>query len=90
MRPSQILFTVELPLALPVIMGGIRTSAVISVGTATIGATIGAGGLGAPIISGLISQNPAVVLHGAVPAALLAILVDKVLGEAEASMIRGR
>ncbi len=90
MRPLQILFTVELPLALPVIMGGIRTSAVISVGTATIGATIGAGGLGAPIISGLISQNPAVVLHGAVPAALLAILVDKVLGEAETSMIQGR
>ncbi len=90
MRPSQVLYRVELPLALPVIMGGIRTSAVISVGTATIGATIGAGGLGAPVISGLISQNPAVVLHGAVPAALLAVLVDKVLGEVEASVMQDR
>lgn len=83
MRPAQSLFRVELPLALPVIMGGIRTSAVISVGTATIGATIGAGGLGAPIISGLISRNPALVLQGALSAALLAVVVDNVLAGVE-------
>lgn len=83
MRPAQSLFRVELPLALPVIMGGIRTAAVISVGTATIGATIGAGGLGAPIISGLISQNPALVLQGAISVALLAVIVDNLLGTVE-------
>lgn len=83
MHPAQSLFRVELPLALPVIMGGIRTAAVISVGTATIGATIGAGGLGAPIISGLISQNPALVLQGAISAALLAVVVDNMLGTVE-------
>jgi osmoprotectant transport system permease protein len=55
-----------------VIMAGVRTSAVISVGTATLGATIGAGGLGAPIIAGLIGQNPAYVIQGAVIAALFA------------------
>ncbi|HPJ48679.1 MAG TPA: ABC transporter permease, partial [Synergistales bacterium] len=90
MRPFQSLFRIELPVAIPVIMGGIRTSTVISVGTATIGATIGAGGLGAPIISGLISHNPAVVLQGAIPAALMAVVVDKVLGEIEVSLMRGR
>lgn len=90
MRPLQSLFRVELPVAIPVIMGGIRTSTVISVGTATIGATIGAGGLGAPIISGLISNNPAVVLQGAIPAALMAVVVDKVLGEIEVALMRGR
>ncbi len=83
MRPAQSLFRVELPLALPVIMGGVRTASVISVGTATIGATIGAGGLGAPIISGLISQNPALVLQGAISAALLAVVVDNLLGTVE-------
>lgn len=83
MSPAQSLFRVELPLALPVIMGGVRTATVISVGTATIGATIGAGGLGAPIISGLISQNPALVLQGAISAALLAIVVDNMLGTME-------
>ena len=90
MRPAQSLFKVELPLALPVIMGGIRTSAVISVGTATIGATIGAGGLGAPIISGLISQNPALVLQGALSAAMLAVLVDSLLGRLEEVLSKGR
>ncbi|MDT8285375.1 MAG: ABC transporter permease, partial [Thermovirgaceae bacterium] len=90
MRPAQSLFKVELPLALPVIMGGVRTSAVISVGTATIGATIGAGGLGAPIISGLISQNPALVLQGALSAAMLAVLVDSLLGRLEEVLSKGR
>ncbi|HPD96863.1 MAG TPA: ABC transporter permease [Synergistales bacterium] len=88
MKPVQSLLKVELPLAVPVIMGGIRTSAVISVGTATIGATIGAGGLGAPIISGLISQNPAIVLQGAISAAFFAVVLDSILKKIE-SMLSG-
>ncbi|MEA3507507.1 MAG: ABC transporter permease subunit [Synergistota bacterium] len=66
MGPLQILVHVELPLALKVIVSGVRVSMVIGVGTAAIGAATGAGGLGAPIISGLISDNPALVMEGAV------------------------
>jgi osmoprotectant transport system permease protein len=79
MTGGQILTRVELRLALPIIMAGIRTSVIINIGTATLGATIGAGGLGAPIIAGLIGQNPAYVLQGAVIAGLFAVLVDTVL-----------
>jgi osmoprotectant transport system permease protein len=70
---------VELPLALGVIMAGIKTSVVINIGTATIGATIGAGGLGAPIITGLASDNPAFILQGSIMAALFAIIADGLL-----------
>ena len=83
MTPGQVLRMVRLPLALPVIFAGIRTAAVISVGTATLAAFIGAGGLGAPIVSGLQLNDTAVVMSGAVPAALLAILVDFGLGRVE-------
>ncbi|MGC9490215.1 MAG: ABC transporter permease [Thermovirgaceae bacterium] len=86
MRPWQLLFQVELPLALRVIMGGVRTTTVINIGTATIAATIGAGGLGAPIVSGLIGHNPAVILEGAVATALLALLADAILGQLERSL----
>ncbi len=86
MSPLQILVHVELPLALKVIVSGVRMSVVIGVGTATIGAAIGAGGLGAPIISGLISDNPALVMEGAVAAALLAIVADSLLGAFERSL----
>jgi osmoprotectant transport system permease protein len=79
----QSLIRVELPLALKVIMAGIRTSVVINIGTATIGATIGAGGLGAPIIAGLNSDNPAFILQGAVLSGLFAILADTGLDSAE-------
>jgi osmoprotectant transport system permease protein len=79
MTSVQALTRVDLRIASPVIMAGVRTSAVISVGTATLGATIGAGGLGAPIIAGLIGQNPAYVIQGAVIAALFAIVVDSSL-----------
>lgn len=68
---------------MPVIFAGIRTAAVISVGTATLAAFIGAGGLGAPIVSGLQLNDASIVLSGAVPAALLALLVDAGLGWAE-------
>ncbi len=79
MSDAQTLFRVELPLASKVIIAGIRTSVVINVGTAMIGAVIGAGGLGSPIIAGLIQDNLAFVVQGALPAAILALLLDQAL-----------
>ncbi len=76
MTGAQILLRVELPLAARVILAGIRTSVVINVGTAMVGAIIGAGGLGSPIVAGLIQNNLAFVIQGALPAALLALLLD--------------
>ena len=76
MTDAQILREVRLPLAAPVIMAGIRTAAVIAVGTATLAAFIGAGGLGEPIVAGLALSDTRMILSGAIPAALLAILVD--------------
>lgn len=76
----QLLFQVELPLALKVIIAGIRVAVVISVGLATIAAAIGAGGLGEFIFRGLAMVNNAVILAGAIPAALLAIIFDVGLG----------
>jgi osmoprotectant transport system permease protein len=76
MTPRQLLLQVQLPLALPSIVAGIRVAAVIGVGTATIAAAVGAGGLGEYIFRGLAMVDPTVVLAGAVPAALLALAVD--------------
>jgi osmoprotectant transport system permease protein len=91
MTELQSLARVELPLAFPVIMAGIRTSVVINIGTATIGATIGAGGLGAPIITGLASDNPAFILQGSIIAALFAIIADQAMEIIEAHTApRGR
>lgn len=67
---------VELPLALPSILAGIKTAAVINVGTATIGALIGAGGYGAPILTGIRLANVPLILQGAIPAAVLALCVQ--------------
>ncbi|HEU4884267.1 MAG TPA: ABC transporter permease subunit, partial [Longimicrobium sp.] len=72
-----------LPLAAPGIMAGVRTSAVIAVGTATLAAFIGAGGLGDPIVAGLALSDTRMILSGAIPAALLALLVDAALALAE-------
>jgi len=83
MSRLQALIKVELPLAAPVILAGIRISVVINIGTATIGAAIGAGGLGSPIIAGLVEFNIAYILEGAIPAALLALLVDGLLANVE-------
>lgn len=80
MTPLQVLRYVRLPLAAPVIMAGIRTAAVMNVGTATLAALIGAGGLGDPIVAGLALADTRMILAGAVPAAALAVLVDAVLG----------
>jgi osmoprotectant transport system permease protein len=83
MGQFRILISIEIPLAMPVILGGIRNSVVINVGTVMIGAVIGAGGLGAPIIAGLVEFNTAYVLEGAIPAALLAIILDQLLANIE-------
>jgi len=83
MTSSQMLWQVELPLASGVILAGIRTATVICVGVATIAAAIGAGGLGMFIFQGLSMVNNNVILAGAIPAALLAILADAGLGFAE-------
>jgi osmoprotectant transport system permease protein len=80
MTDEQILFRVRLPLASSVIMAGIRTAAVITIGVATIAAAIGAGGLGTFIFRGVAMVNDAVILAGAVPAAILALLADSLLG----------
>lgn len=72
----QLLFMVQLPIALPVLIGGIRTSTVWTVGVATLGALIGAGGLGDFIFRGIATANNNLILLGAVPAALLAIFFD--------------
>jgi osmoprotectant transport system permease protein len=83
MTPRQVLRHVRMPLAAPVIMAGVRTAAVINVGTATLAAFIGAGGLGDPIAAGLALSDTRMILSGALPAALLALLVDGVLGMGE-------
>lgn len=80
MTERQVLRWVKFPLALPVILAGVRTSFVISIGTATLAAFVGAGGLGVPIITGLSVQNFAEVWTGAVPAALLALATDAAFG----------
>jgi osmoprotectant transport system permease protein len=76
LTPSQQLLRVELPLAMPMILAGIRTAAVISIGTATLAAFVGAGGLGEPIITGLTLNDHRLILAGAVPAVLLALAVE--------------
>lgn len=76
MTAWQRLRQVELPLALPVILAGVRVSVMINIGTATIGSTVGAKSLGTPIIAGLVSHNVGYVIQGAVLVALLAVLVD--------------
>jgi osmoprotectant transport system permease protein len=90
MTDGQILRQVRLPLAAPVIMAGIRTAAVIDVGTATLAAFIGAGGLGEPIVSGLALSDTRMILSGAIPAALLALAVDATLAGVERIVRPGR
>jgi osmoprotectant transport system permease protein len=80
MTSRQRLYKIELPLALPVLMAGVRTSTVYNVATAVVGAALGAGGLGLPIINGLSQQNTGLVLVGAILSALLALSLDALLG----------
>jgi len=83
MTDRQLLWQVELPLALGVIIAGVRVAAVISVGLATIAAALGAGGLGEYIFRGLSMVNNQLILAGAIPAAALALLTDVTLGWVE-------
>ena len=85
----QRLWMVEVPLALPVIVAGIRTAAVIIVGIATLSAYIGAGGLGDFIVRGLALNNSRLILLGAVPAAALALIIDYAIGLFERTLRRG-
>jgi osmoprotectant transport system permease protein len=80
---GQVLWRVEMPLAVRTIMAGIRTSTVISIGVATLAAFVGAGGLGDPIVTGLQLNDIDLILSGAVPAAGLALIVDFGLGMCE-------
>jgi osmoprotectant transport system permease protein len=85
---SQLLWHVELPLASPVILAGIRVATVITIGVATIAAAIGAGGLGEFIFRGIAMVDNSVILAGAIPAALLALLADFLLGGVEKLLAR--
>ncbi len=83
MTDGQQLWQVEIPLALGVVLAGIRVATVISIGVATIAAAIGAGGLGTYIFRGVAMVDNQVILAGAIPAAVLAVLADLTLGWAE-------
>ncbi|HIK60003.1 MAG TPA: ABC transporter permease subunit [Planctomycetes bacterium] len=89
LRPQQVLFRIQLPLAARTIMAGIRTSTVICVGVATLAAFIGSGGLGEPIVEGLYLNDVPLILTGALPAAALALLCDLLVGWAERSLQTG-
>ncbi|WP_203247390.1 ABC transporter permease/substrate-binding protein [Sporosarcina beigongshangi] len=88
MNAYKRLVKVELPLAMPVMMAGIRTAMVLIVGTATLAALIGAGGLGDIILLGIDRNNPALIVLGAIPAALLALLFDFLLKKLESLSFR--
>ena len=87
---GQLLWHVELPLALPVMLAGIRVAAVITIGVATIAAAIGAGGLGEFIFRGIAMVDNGVILAGAIPAALMALAADLLLSGAEKLLVRHR
>ena len=90
MTPRQLLWLVELPLALPSIVSGIRIATIVGIGTATIAAAIGAGGLGEYIFRGLSMVDSTVILAGAIPAAVLALVADGVLTLVERRLAPGR
>lgn len=90
MTESELLRYVEVPLALPMVIAGVRIATVVSVGLATIAAAIGAGGLGNYIFRGLSMVDHRLILAGAIPAALLAIGADALLGSLERRLVRQR
>lgn len=90
MTDWQLLWQVEIPLAMGVILAGVRVATVIAIGTATISAAIGAGGLGSLIFQGLSRANPPQILAGAIPAAFMALLVDFILGKIERQFVSKR
>jgi osmoprotectant transport system permease protein len=88
MSTGQTLRLVQLPLAAPVLMAGIKTAAVINVGTATLAAFVGAGGFGERIVAGLAVNDTATMVAGALPAAVLALLVQQAFEWAERRLRR--
>jgi osmoprotectant transport system permease protein len=90
MRDGQVLRSIELPLAAPTIFAGIKTAAVLNVGVATVATFIGAGGLGERIVAGLAVNDTTLMLAGAVPAAVLALLTQWVFDLLERWLVRGR
>jgi osmoprotectant transport system permease protein len=78
---------VELPLASPTILAGIKSAAVINVGTATLGALIGAGGLGQPVFTGIRLDDMGLILRGAIPASLLALAVQAIFEVVERRVV---
>lgn len=86
--PFAALWRVELPLAAPTILAGVRTAAVINVGTATLGGFIGAGGYGRPILRGLDKDDLPLMLEGAIPAAVLALAIEGLFGLLERAVTR--
>ncbi len=89
LNSQQLLWHVELPLASPVILAGVRVATVITIGVATIAAAIGAGGLGEFIFRGLAMVDNNVILAGALPAALMALIADGALGLVQRMLSRG-
>ena len=85
--PAARLRRIELPMASPSILAGVKTSAVINIGTATLGALIGAGGYGQPILTGIRLDDTGLILQGAVPAALLALVVQGAFELAERRLV---
>jgi osmoprotectant transport system permease protein len=88
LTPGQLLWQVELPLAMPVLLSGVRIAAVITIGVATIAAAIGAGGLGEFIFRGIAMVDNGVILAGAIPAALMALVADLGLSGVEKLLVR--
>ncbi len=87
LNPAQQLRHVLLPMALPNILSGIKTATVIAIGTATLAAFVGAGGLGEPIVTGLSLNDMSLILRGAIPAALLAIVAEFLFDRLEKSLV---
>jgi len=92
MSPQQVLLTVELPLAVPVILGGIRQATVMIVAIATVGATVGVDDLGQTILSAINRSTGTLdaVLAGIIPVALIGILADLILAGIQRALSRGR
>ncbi|MDJ0735879.1 MAG: ABC transporter permease [Nostocaceae cyanobacterium] len=90
MTDTELLLQVEIPLAMGVILAGVRVATVISIGIATIAAAIGAGGLGVFIFRGISVVNNQLILAGAVPAALIALIADLGIGTLERHLMKGK
>ena len=90
MTDRELLFQVEIPLALGVILAGVRVAIVIGIGIATIAAAIGAGGLGVFIFRGIALVNNQLILAGAVPAAFMALIADLAIGALERNLTKGK